>query len=172
MDLIWLNLHHQIGIIRQFLCPVALLVYIVSTSCAHCCLFSVPILINRRQLIDNRATTQPHLPKFKRGANKGWNWKLCSNMAVIRIGLKCCLQDNCEYSRVRLQVLTSLSVSLTSLFMCSTCEFAHTSSPLTTHVSRTHSNMILVSNFACHTSHSHSFVNLRLNATVGVLMFS
>ena len=32
-----IELASQIGIIRQFLCNVALLVYVVSTSCAHCC---------------------------------------------------------------------------------------------------------------------------------------
>ena len=36
---------------------LALLVYIVSTSCAHCCLFHIPILIHRWQLTVNCATT-------------------------------------------------------------------------------------------------------------------
>ena len=46
-------------------CTVALLVYIVSASCAYCCLFNIPNVISRRQLIGNCMTTCLHLPKFK-----------------------------------------------------------------------------------------------------------
>ena len=47
-----IGLASQIGIFQQFLCTVAFLVYmyIVHTSCTHCCLFHNPILINCRQL--------------------------------------------------------------------------------------------------------------------------
>ena len=48
---------------------VAPIVYIVSTSCAHCCFVHIPILIHRHQLIG--VTVRPHtaLPKSKRGTN-------------------------------------------------------------------------------------------------------
>ena len=48
---------------------LALIVYIVSTSCTHCSLFHILILIHPWQLIVNCATTHIHLPRFKRGAN-------------------------------------------------------------------------------------------------------
>ena len=62
--------------------------------------------------------------------------------------------------RVHLQVPASLC-------MYSTCEFAHVSSLLTTRESHARSSTTLVSDFACHTSHTYLFVNLRLSAIVG-----
>ena len=73
--------------------------------------------------------------------------------------IKCCLQANFEYTRVHLRVLTSLCVH-------NTRKFAHASGLLTIRESRTRSSTTRASDFACHASHSHSFVNLRLSATV------